>query len=52
MLTAFMPPPAVLILAPTTWPRWAIMWALAVIIYAGWRTCMETSRVPCGVART
>jgi hypothetical protein len=44
MLTAFMPPPAVLILAPTTWPRWAIMWALAVIIYAGckgltwWRT--------------
>jgi len=37
-------PIAVWLLAPTTWPRWAVMWALAVAIFAGckWLTWRRT----------
>ncbi|MEX2172775.1 MAG: MBOAT family protein [Pirellulaceae bacterium] len=37
-------PPAVLLLAPRDWPRWALMWSLAIAIYAGckWLTWRRT----------
>lgn len=38
-------PPAVVVFAPATWPRWALMWSLALAIFCGckwltWRRSM------------
>jgi hypothetical protein len=37
-------PPAVVLLAPASWPRWAVMWTLAFVIFCGckWLTWRRT----------
>jgi hypothetical protein len=45
MLGAFMPEPVLLLFTPSAWPRWAVMWGLAAIIYSGckWLTWWHRS---------
>src|SRR5229473_198789 len=47
-------PPAVLILAPVSWPPWVVMWTLAIAIYSGckwltWRGRVRRQRAVDGV---
>ncbi|WP_425613726.1 MBOAT family protein [Anatilimnocola sp. NA78] len=48
--TGWMPllvlPPAVLLVVPATWPRWALMWLLSVLIFAGckWLTWRRAAK--------
>ncbi len=46
-------PSAVLVFAPTSWPRWAVMWSLALAIFSGckWLTWRRTPMMGVTVSR-